>query len=159
MKKLFLIFLSLFLCTGCHSSHLEITNKQLSYYNKIVKILKKGHEDTKCPCDIKVKCVPLGNYYSYSVIIDNPKEDMYNIQALSYSPEIKDEYHPTIGFFDHDPYHLIPGKIDKAHHFYKGVAISGRVYKKTKIRVFIQYSQDQDNKMIKTSYKEIVHEN
>ena len=159
MKKLLLFFLSIILCTGCTKSSSDVNQKQLDRYNSVVKILKKGHADTECPCDIKVKYYKLGNYYSYNVIIDNPKESMYNIQALSYSPEIKDEYHPSIGFFDSHPYHLVLNKIDKKQYFYKGIAISGRVYKKTSIRVFIRYYEDKDHMKMKTSYKEIVNEN
>lgn len=96
MKKL-LVVLLLILCVGCNKVDMMQTN-----YNSYMKNLLSVNENSSyIPCDIEITYDKITeNEVSYQVTIDNPKENMRNINILvSHDMETEDGY-PSIGVFD-----------------------------------------------------------
>ena len=89
--------------------------------------------------NIKLYYTEINEGYRYEMLIDEPKQNMYNIKAISYSPSCLDDYQPTIGYFDKETYSMIPGIVDKKKNIYKGITLSGRVKKKETLKVLIKF--------------------
>lgn len=89
--------------------------------------------------NIKLYYTEINEGYRYEMLIDEPKQNMYNIKAISYSPSCLDDYQPTIGYFDKETYSMIPGIVDKKKNIYKGITLSGRVKKKETLKVLIEF--------------------
>lgn len=89
--------------------------------------------------NIKLYYTEIDEGYRYEMLIDEPKQKMYNIKAISYSPSCLDDYQPTIGYFDKETYSMIPGIVDKKKNIYKGITLSGRVRKKETLKVLVEF--------------------
>ena len=89
--------------------------------------------------NIKLYYTEIDDGYRYEMLIDEPKQNMYNIKAISYSPSCLDDYQPTIGYFDKETYSMIPGIVDKKKNIYKGITLSGRVRKKETLKVLVEF--------------------
>lgn len=151
MKKI-LIVLACCLLVGCAPKS-DVTSAQMAIYNSYVKQIKSTKKFYNYSKDFKAQVIytDLGKYYSYDLIISKPKKAMYDITALSYSPAIHDSYHPSIGIFDQQSYHMVPGYVNKKKGYVKGFDLSGRVSKKTDIIVKISYYTSK-NKSERTSH-------
>ena len=97
------------------------------------------HPNYSDKMNIKLYYTEIDEGYRYEMLIDEPKQNMYNIKAISYSPSCLDDYQPTIGYFDKETYSMIPGIVDKKKNIYKGITLSGRVKKKETIKVLIKF--------------------
>ena len=100
---------------------------------------KKPIDNYSDKMNIKLYYTEIDEGYRYEMLIDEPKQKMYNIKAISYSPSCLDDYQPTIGYFDKETYSMIPGIVDKKKNIYKGITLSGRVKKKETIKVLIEF--------------------
>ena len=119
MKKKLLIFITIFICLialfGCTNSKKQPKEKQgiekeKSVYIKKVQKLKKVKKSTEdLPFDIDVEYDKMKDEIRYQVIIDNPKEEIKDISALSIHNKQTDDVFPSVGIFD-KKVNLIPNK-------------------------------------------------
>lgn len=99
MKKVILLLISILVLTGCTSNDLS---KEKEIYLKYIKDLRTINKSTKdIPFDIEVKYDKLTNdEVRYQVIIDNVKENIYDIEAITIHNKETDDVFPSIGIFD-----------------------------------------------------------
>ena len=155
MKK-GIILLSLCLLCGCTSSKNEegVSNAQLKEYRSYVQDIKntKSFSNYSKYFTTQLVISDLGNYYSYDLIIKDPKVKMYKIKAVSYSPYIKDQYHPSIGIFEKASYNLVPNYVNKKKGYVKGIDLSGRITKRSDVKVKISYTNAQNKRKAMVIY-------
>lgn len=93
--------------------------------------------------NMKLYYTEINEGYRYELVIDEPKENMYNIKAISYSSSCLDDYQPTIGYFDKETYSRVPGVVVKRKIFIKA-SLSGRVRRKRHLKfLFIMIKRNQ----------------
>ena len=127
--KIVIILLSIFILTGCNNE-----NAKDKEYHSYVNILKESTEfESELPFDISI-------YLTYKVIIDNPKKELKNIEAIIIHDNKTNDIYPSIGIYD-DKVSLIPNKVDKDNNIVKGIILTG----------YIPYSDDINN--LKVSFK------
>ena len=102
MKKLLVIIL-LILCVGCSREEVMKTT-----YNTYMKNLLSVNENSSyIPCDIEITYDKItDDEVSYQITIDNPKENMRNINIVVSHDKETDDGYPSIGVFDLDPINL-----------------------------------------------------
>ena len=102
MKKL-LVLILLILCVGCSQEEVMKTT-----YNTYMKNLLSVNENSSyIPCDIEITYDKItDNEVSYQITIDNPKENMRNINIVVSHDKETDDGYPSIGVFDLDPINL-----------------------------------------------------
>lgn len=100
MKKLLVLLLTLIiLLTGCTNDDLSKEKEIYIKYIKDLRTVKKTSNNI--PFDIEVKYDKLTNdEVRYQVIIDNVKDDIYNVEALAVHNRETDDVFPSIGIFD-----------------------------------------------------------
>lgn len=102
MKKL-LVLILLILCVGC--SHEEVMKTTYNTYMK--NLLSVNENSSYIPCDIEITYDKItDNEVSYQITIDNPKENMRNINIVVSHDKETDDGYPSIGVFDLDPINL-----------------------------------------------------
>ena len=97
-KRIFLTLLIVILFTGCTK---EI-NKEKVIYNDYVKELEKIEKTSdNIPFSIETKFDKIiDGEIRYQVIIDNVKEDIFDIEAISIHNHKTNDIFPSIGIFD-----------------------------------------------------------
>lgn len=102
MKKL-LVLILLILCVGCSREEVMKTT-----YNTYMKNLLSVNENSSyIPCDIEITYDKItDDEVSYQITIDNPKENMRNINIVVSHDKETDDGYPSIGVFDLDPINL-----------------------------------------------------
>ena len=99
MKKIFIVLcLSILLLTGCDKDY----SNEKDIYLKYIKELKTVKETSDIlPFDIEVKYDKLtNNEIRYQVIIDNVKEDLFDVEMISIHNKETNDVFPSIGIFD-----------------------------------------------------------
>lgn len=93
MKKILLIFICLLLI-GCSS----VEKKK---YDDYILLLRNSNISSDIPFSIQVYLDKLlDDEISYRVIIDNPKYDLFNVEALAIHNIETNDIFPSIGIFD-----------------------------------------------------------
>lgn len=111
MKKvLVFVLIFVFICVGCSmdmtstSSNKEEnkSEKEKKVYVDYVKKLKDVKETTEnLPFDITITFDKINEEeIRYQVVIDNPKSDIKNIEAIAVHDKQTDDVFPSIGIFD-----------------------------------------------------------
>lgn len=119
MKKLLILFI-LLMCVGCNKVDVMKTNYDY-YMNDLLSI----HESSDyIPCDIEITYDKITEEeVSYQIIIDNPKENMRNINiVVSHDMKTADGY-PSIGVFDTEPINLLVKQTEENSN--KGIVLVG----------------------------------
>ena len=119
MKKV-LIFILIILCAGCSSEEVMKTN----YKSYMSNLLSVNENSSYIPCDIEITYDKITeDEVSYQIIIDNPKENMRNINVVvSHNKETDDGY-PSIGVFDIEPINLAVEQTEEETN--KGIILVG----------------------------------
>ena len=134
MKKLLLVILCLFMTAcGTKTKDSDISDNVLKKYKEDLLYTKKTKkiDNYSDKMNIKLYYTEIDDGYRYEMLIDEPKQNMYNIKAISYSPSCLDDYQPTIGYFDKETYSM--------KNIYKGITLSGRVRKKETLKVLVEF--------------------
>ena len=99
MKKILVLLTLIILLTGCTSNDLS---KDKETYLKYIKDLRTANKTSKnIPFDIEVKYDKLtNNEIRYQVIIDNVKEDLFDVEMISIHNKETNDVFPSIGIFD-----------------------------------------------------------
>ena len=99
MKKFLLIILIIFL-TGCTNKNEDVKSEYIAMKNHLFEEKIEDNNDD-LPLDIVVNVDRLDEEeVVYKVILDDPKEDMYNIKVMVVHNYYSEEIYPTIGVFD-----------------------------------------------------------
>lgn len=160
MKKYLIVFIIIFTLTGCKTNEKNINKEE--YLQLKQELVEKNEfnssENLKFNLNISIDRIN-ETEISYRAIIDNPKENMYNIKSLIIHDYIdkenknNEEIFPSIGVLD-KPIDLIVGNEEV-----KGISLIGYI-KTTKdikdinlnIKVYVEYINEQ-NETIKIYYK------
>lgn len=141
VRKVFICMICLFLFGCTHDQSIE--NQNFDTYNEIKeKLLSQENYDKSYDFQIDLIYNLIDTNYRYDIIINQPKNEMYHIIAMSYASETDNEMCPNIGIFDVESFHLKKDYIDKKSGFYKGIQLSGTTEKKQPIKVYICYYTD-----------------
>lgn len=129
MKKL-LVFVLLILCAGCSNEEVMKTN-----YNSYMKNLLSVNENSSyIPCDIEITYDKITeDEVSYQITVDNPKENMRNINIVVSHDKETDDGYPSIGVFDIEPINLSVEQTKEEPN--KGIILVG----------YFKYSGDLEN--------------
>ena len=146
-KKILLFILIIVVLTGC--SNKEVT-KEKEVYNSYISILDNINESSeKYPFNIEVRFDKLTEkIVRYQIIIDNVKENIYNIEAVAVHNIKTDDIFPSIGIFD-EKENLEVGKKPS------GIILVGYIDTEKeindlncKIKVLVKYEQDNNKKEV-----------
>jgi hypothetical protein len=155
MKKLLVVLLCLFITAcGTKTKNSDISDSVLRKYKEDLSYIKKTKkfDNVSDKMNMKLYYTEINEGYRYELVIDEPKENMCNIKAISYSSSCLDDYQPTIGYFDKETYSMVPGVVDKKKNIYKGISLSGRVKKKETLKVFVHYDKKKSDSDESYSY-------
>ena len=89
MKKLLLIILCLLMTAcGTKTKDSDISDNVLKKYKEDLLYTKKTKkiDNYSDKMNIKLYYTEINEGYRYEMLIDEPKQNMYNIKAISYSP-------------------------------------------------------------------------
>lgn len=142
MKKIILLIVILLLC-GCKST-------ELKKYESYIKELKNNKNSSEIPFDVSIDLIKfIDEEYMYKVTIDNPKEELKEIEAIVIHNKDTEDIFPSSGIFD-DKYNLIPNDINKKSNNVKGVILIGYIPYEEDITVtfklLVKY-KDNNNKI------------
>lgn len=154
MKKILIIFITLILfLTGCNNDT-NIDKEKEDYLTIKQELLSSNNFTNKddLPFDLNVYVNRVNDEeLSYRAIIDNEKENMYDVRAILIHNYYTDDIFPSIGIFD-DGVDLLVDNDDV-----KGISLVGYINSNKDIdnleyRVYIEYKDDND-KLNKIYYK------
>ncbi|MBS7021219.1 MAG: hypothetical protein KH135_05105 [Firmicutes bacterium] len=159
MKYIFVLGIFFVLTvTGCTKK--ETLPKEAKTYHQVIRQLEqKKMKEQELPCHLEVRLEKTEHgEIMYTVILDEPKEEMKQIEALFMPLDNPLGTYPSIGIFD-DKLSMIPGKVDKEHDIVKGIVLSGYLDSKKEVkdyhgtfRLYLHY-QTKENRE-KTIYYE-----
>ena len=122
-KIIFVLILLIVMLTGCNKE----SNEYKTYKNYIKELNESNIMSSNIPFDIEVYTEKIiDNEITYRVIIDNPKEDIKNIEAIIIHDKYTEDIFPSTGIFD-DKLNLIPETIDKDKNYVKGIILTGYI--------------------------------
>lgn len=145
MKRL-VVFLSLLFLVGCTSDVEENKYAYLEYKNELEEQETFNNEeemDFNIYFNIKRENEEIVNY---SIVIDSPNIDMYNVKALLIHDYLQDEAFPSIGIMD-SPVTLLSGSEDKIE--LKGVIQTIYDISNVEFKLYLEYTDDdgEENKV------------
>ena len=145
MKKILIVLFSfILLVCGCSKEEIDVETKN---YNKYLNEIKKVEKSSaSIPFDVRFDYERLNEKeLRYKVIIDNVKEDIYDIEALAYHDKETNDIYPSIGIFDKKE-KLEVGKKPSGIILYGFIKYDGDISDfKCKVKVLIKY-KNKDNK-------------
>lgn len=124
MKILLIIIICIFL-TGCNK---DIESKEKQVYNSYIEKLSSDIKNNdNLPFDIEVYIDRITDYeVMYRIIIDNPKEELKDIETLVIHNKNTDDVFPSSGIFD-TKYSLIPNIVSKDKKYAEGIILIGYI--------------------------------
>lgn len=140
MKK-FLVVISLFLLVGCSTKVEEEKYAYLEYKNDLEEQTEYDNEDS----------LDFNTYFNikreeeivnYSLVIDKPKVNMYNVKALLIHDFMNEDAFPSVGIFD-DPVNLMQDSDDKI--ILKGTIQTTDDISNVKYKLYLEYTDEEDN--------------
>lgn len=154
MKKISVIIILLLITCGCTGKLDEDTITYHSYVEELSELKKTT--TSKGIVDVAIEL----NRYSddeitYSVVIDNPKEKMKNVEAIVYHDQETTDVYPSVGIYD-KKLNLIPNLKKNTDKNVKGIVLVGYIKTKKNISKFhptlkvmmIYYNSDNERQKI-----------
>lgn len=158
MKYISFLIILCILLTGCGKEE-KISKEVQTYQNIVEKLKSQSFQNTELPCHLEVSLEKSNSgKLMYTVTLDEPKEEMYQVKAVFISLKETENSYPSIGIFDEN-LNMIPNQVDQEKNIVKGIVLVG--YLKTSknpkeyhdtFRLYLEY-QTKDKK-IKTVYYE-----
>ena len=154
MKRSIVIALICLMLSGCSKDKVTLEKDDYLVFKEELLTQNKFTEEKDINFDLNISVDKVSEEeISYRAIIDNPKENMYNVKALVVHDYFSDEIFPSIGIFD-EPVDLIINNEE-----IKGINLVGYI-KTTKnidklnlnIKVYIEYTNESDE-IVKVYYK------
>lgn len=124
MKRVFLILVITILFCGCESKEQKILEK--AYYSYVEYTNKCSYfEDIDYPFAINITLEKLNdNYLIYRLYIDNPTEDLYDLEVLVTHNFKTSDVFPSSGLYE-NPLDLLTNPSDS--NYIKGIILSGYI--------------------------------
>ena len=157
MKKIIFVIICILL-TGCSNENIvdddsnRLYEQYLEYEKKLVK--QQDYQVTSDEFMIRLVVNKIDdNNNRYDIIIDNPKINMYHLQAIAKVSQDENESLPSLGILENDVFSLIPNLVDKANGIYKGVNLSG-ITKENKfdVLIYLTFYSDEECKKKEERY-------
>lgn len=153
MKRSIFVALISFLLIGCNEN--EIVKEKDEYLVFKEELLEQteftNDEDINFSIDVSVDRIN-EEEVSYRAIIDNPKENMHDVQAIVVHDYLTNDIFPSIGIFD-DKIDLLVGNEEV-----KGINLAGYIQTTKEIeeldldiKVYVEYTNDK-NEIVKVYY-------
>lgn len=142
MKKIILLIPLLFVLVGCTNKEEENKMAYLEYKNELEeRDIFNGEENLDFNVYFNIEKIN-EEITDYSLIIDNPKINMYNVKALLIHDFINEEAYPSVGIFD-DTRNLNADSDDK-------IVLNGSIQtindiSKTKFKLYLEYTDDNND--------------
>lgn len=151
-KKTLLCLIAAVLLVSCKTSD-EASSQAMQIYNvfkeRIVANAQNGSDSYDIPFNFTFEIHELeGDAISYTVIIDEPKVLMNQVQMMALDPERTSEskMEPSIGIFEKETYGLIPNQVDASRGYPKGLAVNGESETNTfDIYVMVSYMEENQS--------------
>ena len=144
MFKRMMMILGCLLLTACQS-HEEVTfsNEYRLAYQKLSECEEFASTSQTVRLRYVVNQLSNGNY-RYDVVIDMPKQRLYDVQVMCVSQfDFASETPADLGFSEGTTFILDPKESDPEHYQYKGIHLSGMSQKEIEhIYVLLTYSYD-----------------
>ncbi|MFV0380515.1 MAG: hypothetical protein ACK5KQ_06810 [Anaerorhabdus sp.] len=134
--RLFIICILLILLVGCSNNvKKEMSLSQYNEYKGVYDLIESQEEflTSSNYFDVEVEIVESEKgKYLYYVFIDNPRNEMYDVEAMVVEEDsnFNDVVFPTIGIIDNEKYNLVPSNSNFDEGFVKGLVLSGETYLK-----------------------------
>lgn len=142
MKKIILLIPLLFVLVGCTNKEEENKMAYLEYKNELEeRDIFNGEENLDFNVYFNIEKIN-EEITDYSLIIDNPKINMYNVKALLIHDFINEDAYPSVGIFD-DTRNLNVDSDDK-------IVLNGSIQtindiSKTKFKLYLEYTDDNND--------------
>lgn len=142
MKKIILLIPLLFVLVGCTNKEEENKMAYLEYKNELEeRDIFNGEENLDFNVYFNIEKIN-EEITDYSLIIDNPKINMYNVKALLIHDFINEDAYPSVGIFD-DTRNLNANSDDK-------IILNGSIQtindiSKTKFKLYLEYTDDNND--------------
>lgn len=142
MKKIMLLIPLLFVLVGCTNKEEENKMAYLEYKNELEeRDIFNGEENLDFNVYFNIEKIN-EEITNYSLIIDNPKINMYNVKALLIHDFINEDAYPSVGIFD-DTRNLNADSDDK-------IVLNGSIQtindiSKTKFKLYLEYTDDNND--------------
>ena len=142
MKKIILLIPLLFVLVGCTNKEEENKMAYLEYNNELEeRDIFNSEENLDFNVYFNIEKIN-EEITDYSLIIDNPKINMYNVKALLIHDFINEDAYPSVGIFD-DTRNLNADSDDK-------IVLNGSIQtindiSKTKFKLYLEYTDDNND--------------
>ena len=149
MKKyLIVLFSFILLVCGCSKEEVDVETETYNNYLNEIKKINKSSDDISFDVTFDYERFN-DKELRYKVIIDNVREDVYDIEALAYHDKETNDIYPSIGIFD-EKEKLEVGKKPSGIILYGFIKYDGDINDfKCKIKVLIKYkNKDKKNKTV-----------
>lgn len=155
VKRIFIIILCL-LITGCKSDSNEIGDKLNRQYQKYTQKLIEQQEFNNKSDEFSIRLVlnKINDTETrYDIIIDSPKINMYDLQAIAKVENDDESSLPSLGILEEESFSLVPGVVDKTRGIYRGVNLSGVTREKNiNVIIYLRFYIDENNEKLEERF-------
>ena len=89
----------------------------------------------------------------YDIIIDSPKINMYDLQAIAKVENDDESSLPSLGILEEESFSLVPGVVDKTRGIYRGVNLSGVTREKNiNVIIYLRFYSDENNEKLEERF-------
>lgn len=132
MKKILILLIIILTVSSCNSKEQQILEKE---YYQMLDLANNCDRTDEVPFSVEFTLNELiDNYLVYRLYIDNPKENINNIEAIIIHNYKTDDVFPNTGIYE-TKLHLVPDEINEKENKVKGIILIG----------YINYEEDLDN--------------
>ena len=152
LKRILIIMLCL-LITGCKANETEANDKLDMQYKKYIQKLIEQREFSDGSDEFSIRLVLNkinDNETRYDIIIDSPKINMYDLQAIAKVENDDESSLPSLGILEDESFSLVPGIVDKTKGIYRGVNLSGVT--KKKVIIYLRFYSDENSKKLEERF-------
>ena len=155
LKRILIIMLCL-LITGCKANETEANDKLDMQYKKYTQKLIEQREFSDGSDEFSIRLVLNkinDNETRYDIIIDSPKINMYDLQAIAKVENDDESSLPSLGILEDESFSLVPGVVDKTKGIYRGVNLSEKKKKKDiKVIIYLRFYSDENSKKLEERF-------
>ena len=156
VMKMVLCF-EIFALSGCakKAEDYQVNDEYEAYYNTVSENVSFETKSINFNTELEMTKVDDGTY-RYYIVMDQPLTAMYDVVAIAVENDVAfndaDKMMPSIGIYD-DTKSMIPGQVDSANGFVKGIALSGET---TDSEIILKLMVQWTDKAKKNSMREFI---
>ena len=144
------------LMTGCKSDSNEMGDKLNLQYQKYIQKLIEQQEFNNKSDEFSIRLVlnKINDTETrYDIIIDSPKINMYDLQAIAKVENDDESSLPSLGILEEESFSLVPGVVDKTRGIYRGVNLSGVTREKNiNVIIYLRFYSDENNEKLEERF-------